>query len=124
VVACATRKKGRPCVRGTQRVEAPDKGFVDRVCHVGLVIAGLAVRQPWAVHLARIALMIGALEWLRTLMMIAAIRFSAGIPAWRMILILGTVAVLTLLAALVSQHRRLRGFYRLPGAGRNANRME
>lgn len=81
----------------------------------------LAVPRPWAANLARIALVVGALEWVRTLVMIAAIRFSAGIPAWRMILILGTVAVLTLLAALVFQHRRLRAFYRLSGGDRKSD---
>ncbi len=75
-------------------------------------------------HETRIALVVGALEWVRTLVTIAAVRFSAGIPALRMVLILGTVAVLTLLPALVFRHRRLRGFYRLPGAGRNADRKE
>jgi len=84
----------------------------------------LFVPRSWAAHVSRIALVIGALEWLRTLVMIAAVRFSAGIPAWRMVLILGTVAVLTLLATLVFRNRRLRGFYRLPGAGSTANRME
>ena len=81
----------------------------------------LAVPRPWAAHLARIALVVGALEWVRTLVMIAAIRFSAGIPAGRMMLILGTVGGLTLLAALVFQHPRLRAFYRLSSGGRNGD---
>lgn len=84
----------------------------------------LAVPRPWAAHLARIALVAGALEWVRTLTMIAAIRFSAGISAWRMILILGVVAVLTLLATLVFEHRRLRGFYRLAGGRKTGNPEE
>lgn len=82
-----------------------------------VLIPLLAIPRPWATHLVRVALVIGALEWLRTLAMIAAIRFSAGIPASRMMLILGTVAVLTLLAALVFRHRRFRAFYRLSGGG-------
>jgi hypothetical protein len=81
------------------------------------LIPVLLVPRPWAAHVTRIALVMGALEWLRTLVMIAAVRFSAGIPASRMILILGTVAGLTLLVALVFQHRRLRAFYRLSGVG-------
>ena len=84
----------------------------------------LFVPRPWAAHVTRIALVIGALEWLRTLVMIAAVRFSAGIPASRMILILGTVAILTLLAALVFQNGRLRAFYRLSGGKEKAAPME
>ena len=66
------------------------------------------------------ALVIGALEWLRALVMLAAARMSAGIPASRMILILGTVVILTLLAALSFHHWRLRAFYRLSRSGEKA----
>lgn len=73
----------------------------------------LAVPRPWAAHIARIALLIGALEWLRTIATIAATRISMGVPFGRMIVILGTVALLTLAAALVFRHRTLRRFYRM-----------
>ena len=78
-----------------------------------VLIPLLAVPRPWAVHLARVALLAGALEWVRTLIMIAAVRFSAELPAWRMMVILGTVAILTMLAALVFQNQKLRKFYQL-----------
>jgi hypothetical protein len=75
----------------------------------------LAVPRPWAAHIARVALVIGALEWLRTIAVIAAARISMGVPFGRMIVILGTVALLTLAAALVFRHPKLRRFYRLEG---------
>lgn len=73
----------------------------------------LPVPRPWAAHVARAALAVAALEWLRTVLVIASVRISAGIPAGRMILILATVASLTLAAILVFRHPALRSFYRL-----------
>jgi hypothetical protein len=73
----------------------------------------LLVPRPWAAHLARAALAVGALEWARTVIVFASVRISAGIPAGRMVLILATVAVLTLAAILVFRHPALRRFYRL-----------
>lgn len=73
----------------------------------------LAVPRPWAAHAVRIGLALGALEWLRTLITIASVRISAGIPAGRLMVILSAVVVLTLGAILVFRHPRLRRFYRL-----------
>ena len=79
----------------------------------GGMILLLLVPRPWAAHVARAALAVGALEWVRTAIAIASVRISAGIPAGRMILILATVALLTLAATLVFRHPALRSFYRL-----------
>jgi len=79
----------------------------------GAMILLLAVPRAWAAHLVRGALVLGALEWLRTVVAVAAIRISAGVPAGRMILILLTVTLLTLAAILVFRHPALRRFYRL-----------
>lgn len=73
----------------------------------------LLVPRPWAAHVARAALAIGALEWVRTVIVIASVRISAGIPAGRVILILAAVAFLTLATILVFRHPALRRFYRL-----------
>jgi hypothetical protein len=78
-----------------------------------LLIPLLAVPRAWAAHVVRGALVLGTLEWLRTVVAIAAVRISAGVPAGRMILILVTVALLTLAAILVFRHPALRRFYRL-----------
>lgn len=76
----------------------------------------LAVPRPWSAHLVRIGLALGALEWLRTLVMIASVRISAGIPAGRLMAILSAVVVLTLGAIVVFRHPKLRRFYRLGAA--------
>jgi hypothetical protein len=73
----------------------------------------LAVPRAWAARLLQVALVAGCLEWMRTLVSVAAVRLSIGQPYLRMALILGAVAAFTLLAAAVFQHRRLRTRYRL-----------
>ena len=73
----------------------------------------LAVPRPWAARTLQVALVLGAIEWLRTLAAFAALRMAVGQPYLRLVLILGVVAVFTLLAAWVFQHRALRGRFRL-----------
>ena len=79
-----------------------------------LVLLGLlAVRRAWVAHLSRLALFISALLWLHTLVGMAALRYSMGLPYLRLSLILGSVIVLTLAGILVFEHPHLRRFYRL-----------
>ena len=73
----------------------------------------LAVPRPWAARTLQVALVLGAIEWLRTLAAFAAMRMAAGQPVLRLVLILGAVAAFTLLAAWVFQHRALRSRFRL-----------
>jgi hypothetical protein len=72
----------------------------------------LAVPRPWAARALQVALVLGAIEWLRTLAAFAAMRMAVGQPVLRLVLILGGVAAFTLLAAWVFQHRALRGRFR------------
>lgn len=73
----------------------------------------LAVPRPWAARTLQVALVLGALEWLRTLATFAAMRMAVGQPYLRLVLILGAVAALTLLAAWIFQHRALRARFRI-----------
>lgn len=73
----------------------------------------LAVPRPWAARTLQAALVLGAIEWLRTLASFAATRVAVGQPYLRLALILGAVAAFTLLAACVFQHRALRSRFRL-----------
>jgi hypothetical protein len=73
----------------------------------------LAVPRPWAARLAQFALVLAALRWLWLTWTMATVRAAAGVPYARMVAILATVALLTLLAALVFRSRRLRRYYRL-----------
>lgn len=75
----------------------------------------LALRRPWVATLTQGVLVVGAAEWLRTLVVLAHRRAAAGEPAIRMALILGAVAVFTLASAAVFRSRTLRRFYRLGG---------
>lgn len=76
----------------------------------------VAVRRWWAARLAQVVLLLGAIEWLATLVDLAGERVLEGEPVLRLVLILGTVAVATAASTLVFLSRRLRGRYRLRSA--------
>jgi hypothetical protein len=76
------------------------------------LIALLAVPRAWAARLLQFALLLGALEWLRTLAAFAAMRIAAGQPYLRLALILAAVSVFTLLAAAVFRHPIMRARFR------------
>lgn len=81
-----------------------------------LVLAGLLfVPRPWAARTVQGALVLGALEWLRTLYLLVRWRVAHGEPFGRMAVILAVVAAVTLCSALLFQSRRLRELYRLEG---------
>jgi hypothetical protein len=80
---------------------------------VSLVLIGLLiVRRPWAARLVQVALLAGAIEWLRTLAELLPARRAAGEPWVRLVAILGGVALLALLGAALFETRRLRERYR------------
>lgn len=73
----------------------------------------LAVPRAWAARVVQIALVIGALEWARTLAALLAARMAIGQPYLRMTAILAVVALLTLASAWVFRSKSLRNRYRL-----------
>jgi hypothetical protein len=76
------------------------------------LLGGLFVRRLWAARLVQLALIAGALEWLRTLAQLLPARRAAGEPWVRLVAILGGVALLALLGAALFETRRLRERYR------------
>lgn len=82
------------------------------VAACGLLILLLALPRPWVARLAQLALVLGAMRWLWLTWTLASARAAAGAPFGRLVAILGAVILLTLLAALVFQSRRLRRYYR------------
>jgi len=86
-------------------------GNVAMLAVVLAVLGLLFVRRPWAARTVQAALLLGAVEWVRTLVHLAAWRAQAGQPALRMVLILGSVALLTGLSALVFQTARARSWF-------------
>jgi uncharacterized membrane protein len=79
------------------------------------LIALLFLRRPWVARLVQAVLVLGALEWLRTMYELAQIRAFHGQPYGRMLVILGIVAAVTLCSALLFQAPALKDVYRLNG---------
>ena len=80
-----------------------------------LLIALLFLRRPWVARLMQIVLVLGTLEWLRTMYELGHIRALHGQPYGRMPVILGIVAAVTLCSALLFESKTLRERYRRSG---------
>ncbi len=78
-----------------------------------VLIGLLFVRQPWVARLLQVALVLGAIEWVHTLYVMAQLRVEFGQPYTRLVIILGIVAVVTLCSALLFQSKDLKKIYRL-----------
>jgi hypothetical protein len=71
----------------------------------------LFLRRAWVPPLFQALLVLGALEWLRALYGLAAMRMAFGEPWTRLAFILGAVALFTGLSGLVFRNRKLRVRY-------------
>lgn len=78
---------------------------------IGLA-ALLCVRLAWVPRAIVVALLLAAVEWLRTLALLAGARMEAGQPFMRLVVILAGVALLTLLAAWPLRSATVRQWYR------------
>ena len=78
-----------------------------------VLIALLIVRRPWSARLIQVALVLGALEWVRTLHTLVQVRIVQDQPFIRMVIILGVVAAVTLGSALLFQLPTLKKHYRV-----------
>ncbi len=76
-----------------------------------LLLIPLMFRQTWVPWLIQLALLLGAVEWLHTLVNIAQTRIEFGLPWIRMVLILGAVALFTAFSGLVFRSKALRNRY-------------
>lgn len=92
-----------------------------RARSIPLVAASLAlpllllVGERWSARAVQAGLLLGALEWVRTLAFFAGQRMEVGRPWGRLAVILGVVAALTALSALA---------VRVPPGGRGASDAE
>lgn len=77
----------------------------------------LFLQKSWVPQLFQGVLILGALEWLRILYMLAAMRIGFDQPWGRLALILSAVALFTALSGLVFNSRALRVRYRRPRLG-------
>jgi len=82
----------------------------------------LFYNKGWVVRLVQLALVAGAVEWLRTLMIFQAIRVEHGMPWVRLALIIGGVALFTACSALVFFHKSLKRKYGLTKEAKNIER--
>jgi len=72
------------------------------------LIALVVVPRRWAAWLLQAALILAAGEWVRTTVVLAAMRQAMGGPVVRLVVILGLVAGVCLLAAALYRTPRLR----------------
>ena len=77
----------------------------------------LLLRKSWVPRLFQVLLVLGALEWLRTLYVFASMRIAFEQPWTRLALILGAVALFTALSGWVFRSRALKARYRIKEAG-------
>jgi len=108
-------------VLGAHFLRAGNQALV--VVVLGL-LAILMVRRPWASRAVQAALAVGALEWVRTLFALATERMRSGEPVMRLVLILGSVAVVTCAAALMLSSARLRRLYGCEGVRPDGNQPD
>lgn len=81
---------------------------------LALVMIGLLfVRRPWAGRTVQVALVVGALEWVRTTLVLAGERASMARPFGRMVVILGAVAGVCALSAWLIRGPRVRRWFRM-----------
>ena len=77
----------------------------------------LFVRRMWALRLVQLFLLLGAAEWVRTLIVLVRDRQAQGEPWLRLVVILGAVAAFTAGAAFILQAKKVRDHYgAAPGA--------
>lgn len=79
------------------------------VAMVGLVF----VRSAWSARVVQAVLALGVLEWLRTAWVFASARAATGEPYARLLVILGIVAAITLVAALLLRSTAGRRHFRI-----------
>ncbi len=71
----------------------------------------LTLRKSWVPWVIQLTLLLGAIEWLRTLVFVAQMRMEFGTPWARLAIILGSVALFTALSSLVFKSKGLRKRY-------------
>jgi hypothetical protein len=68
----------------------------------------LAIPRAWAARLVQVALVLGTVEWLRTVYVLVRVRQAMGEPWTRAAIIIGAVAVFTACSWLVFQSAAVR----------------
>jgi hypothetical protein len=83
-------------------------GVIASIVLIGL----LFVRRVWVARLSQVALVLGTIQWLWTMVTLVQIRAAQGASPTRMVLILGAVSLVAFGSALLFQTQRLKRIYR------------
>lgn len=95
-------------------------GSLSMVALVVSLMALLPVRRRWAARTVQAALLLGAVEWVRTTIAFAGRRIQAGEPVVRLVVILGSVALVTGMSAWMFSTGPLRKRYERDPSGTDA----
>jgi hypothetical protein len=79
-----------------------------------LLVGLLAVPRPWASRTLQVFLAVAVIEWILTTVGLTQLRLRHNEPYLRLAVILGSVTLVTVLAALAFRHPVLRAYFRLP----------
>lgn len=88
-------------------------GLVAALCI--LLVTLLFVPRAWAGRIVQVVLVAGAIEWVLTAYTLAQVRMQHGDPYLRLVIILGSVALLTAVAAALFQHPALQARFGFGG---------
>jgi hypothetical protein len=72
----------------------------------------LFVRRRWAMRILQVLLILGTLEWLRSMYQFVGERAADGAPWTKLAVILGSVAAFTGFSVLLFESQRLKTRYR------------
>jgi len=86
-----------------------DQVVLATICVALLLL--LLFRKSWIPRLFQFLLILGALEWLRSLYYFAAMRIAWDQPWTRLAIILGAIALFTALSGLVFNNKAVRSKY-------------
>ena len=88
-------------------------GAVALAVFAALLLGLLAVRRPWAARTVQVVLAIAVIEWIQTAVVLAQLRLRHDQPYVRLVVILGSVALVTGLAAAAFQRPAMRAYFGL-----------
>lgn len=74
-------------------------------------IALLFLREPWAARVVQAVLVLGAIEWTRTLYELMQLRLAQGVSATGVVIILGAVIAVTIFSALLFEAKTMKRIY-------------
>jgi hypothetical protein len=88
-------------------------GIIPLVAIMGTGVLILLIRRAWAARIVQVLLLVGGIEWVRTVFGLVTMRQSMGMPWIRLALILGGVALLAIGSIFIFRAGSVRRRYKL-----------